>query len=714
MKKILFFIFVCFFVFSFSYGEKNKTPQKAKLNENLYEATKTVDLGNNQKAIEIDDTFFPSSKENTGILDIPLASGINSFAIIINGFADVVVDLCVLFCFLCIILHCFKLWFSTTEIKKVFVDIIYKCLICIIVLLTFRPLTNTIVTFATSLGGTCSGATERINHIYGMAYRTLLTAVEKGLDDIKSTILNNAESIDGEQYISKDMVTDLMSYGMTMEECAEWMKQNGLNFAMEKRDAWGNKVWTNNKGEKLEKQNLSSFFWSSSVNFDKKDKKLKKEFNEALQLQYVKKINALTEVLSGENMDITEEGDKYVKMGGKKINVKERSFQVLKNTFFAPYLKNSKGENTLFISPSKILKTITIMSDTVSIAATDVFNKETGDVESLELNPKGVWTFKGVLKLLEALLYKLAMWLACIIVMVEYTITILEFYLVRGIACLLIPFFFIDATKSYAENIIKILLTYFFKILITVFICYFALGLFLDVVTQTVATADTNSSLTLITYLFTIFIGVMFCGKVPEILSVVMSGNPNMGFGTILQSARGAIHTASHLGGGAAKVVKGASNAVKGAVGMGMGAISAISGARRAFDTTTKGLEELNSVYKDKGAAGFSQKQIEGKALGAAFKTMGSAGLQSMGDSLYKAFTGQDKKRSESDGKTLSFGQSFENQKGHQEKADFGDMQRLAGAKAVGVGNDTVAKLKKQYDKHLPPDDQDAFTPKKK
>ena len=106
----------------------------------------------------------------------------------------------------------------------------------------------------------------------------------------------------------------------------------------------------------------------------------------------------------------------------------------------------------------------------------------------------------------------------------------------------------------------------------------------------------------------------MFCGKVPEILSVVMSGNPNMGFGTILQSARGAIHTASHLGGGAAKVVKGASNAVKGAVQggvrMGMGAISAISGAGRAFDTTTKGLEELNSVYKDKGAAVFFQVEI--------------------------------------------------------------------------------------------------------
>ena len=195
---------------------------------------------------------------------------------------------------------------------------------------------------------------------------------------------------------------------------------------------------------------------------------------------------------------------------------------------------------------------------------------------------------------------------------IVYVINLLEFYLVRGIACLLIPLFFIDATKSYAENIIKILLTYFFKILITVFICYFALGLFLDVVTQTVATADTNSSLILITYLFTIFIGVMFCGKVPEILSVVMSGSPNMGFGTILQSARGAIHTASHLSGLSSKALKGAKDTVGGMVhgGGGMGAVSAISGARRGFDTTTKGLEELNSVCKDKGAAVFFQAEI--------------------------------------------------------------------------------------------------------
>lgn len=295
---------------------------------------------------------------------------------------------------------------------------------------------------------------------------------------------------------------------------------------------------------------------------------------------------------------------------------------------------------------------------------------------------------------------------------------LLEFYLVRGIACLLIPFFFIDATKSYAENIIKILLTYFFKILITVFICYFALGLFLDVVTQTVATADTNSSLTLITYLFTIFIGVMFCGKVPEILSVVMSGNPNMGFGTILQSARGAIHTASHLSGLSSKAIKGAKDAVggmvRGGVGMGMGTVSAISGARRAFDTTKKGVEELNSVYRSSGGAGISESEANKKALGAAFKTLGSAGLQSMGDSLYKAFTGQDKNRDAMDGNTLKFGQTFTEQGANAKKADFGDMQKQAGQKGDSIASETVAKLKEQYDKHLPPDDQDAFTPKKK
>jgi len=217
---------------------------------------------------------------------------------------------------------------------------------------------------------------------------------------------------------------------------------------------------------------------------------------------------------------------------------------------------------------------------------------------------------------------------------IVYVINLLEFYLVRGIACLLIPLFFIDATKSFATNIIRTVFSYFVKVLVNVTMCFFALN--------------------------------MLCTSCVDMVSEDM------------------------------------------------GTVSDISGARRAFDTTTKGLEELNSVYKDKGEAGFSQREIENKALGAAFKTIGSAGLQSMGDSLYKAFTGQDKRRSEDDGKTLSFGQEFKDEGGHMRKADFGDMQRQAGTKGDAIGNDTVAKLKEQYDKHLPPDDQDAFTPKKK
>ena len=123
-----------------------------------------------------------------------------------------------------------------------------------------------------------------------------------------------------------------------------------------------------------------------------------------------------------------------------------------------------------------------------------------------------------------------------------------------------------------------------------------------------------------------------------------------------------------------------------------MGTVSAISGARRACDTTKKGVEELNSVYRSSGGAGISESEANKKALGAAFKTIGSARLQSMGDSLYKAFTGQDKRRSEDDGKTLSFGQEFKDEGGHMRKADFGDMQKQAGKKGDAIGNDTVAK----------------------
>lgn len=128
----------------------------------------------------------------------------------------------------------------------------------------------------------------------------------------------------------------------------------------------------------------------------------------------------------------------------------------------------------------------------------------------------------------------------------------------------------------------------------------------------------------------------------------------------------------------------------------------------------TSCVDDVNSVYKGAGGAGISESKANMAAMGAGFKTIGSAVLQSMGDSLYKTFTGQDKKRDTMDGKTLSFGQEFKDEGGHMRKADLGDMQRQAGVKGDAIGNDTVAKLKEQYDKHLPPDDQDAFIPKKK
>lgn len=50
--------------------------------------------------------------------------------------------------------------------------------------------------------------------------------------------------------------------------------------------------------------------------------------------------------------------------------------------------------------------------------------------------------------------FKIGLILAMIIIMIEYTLTVIEFFIVMAMSILLIPMFFLDATKSFATNIL--------------------------------------------------------------------------------------------------------------------------------------------------------------------------------------------------------------------------------------------------------------------
>ena len=104
--------------------------------------------------------------------------------------------------------------------------------------------------------------------------------------------------------------------------------------------------------------------------------------------------------------------------------------------------------------------------------------------------------------------------------------------------------------------------------------------------------------------------------------------------------------------------------------------------------------------------AAFTDSQMKSAGISAALSAAGSSMKQSIGDSLYKGLTGQEKRRDQNKGDTgtLGFGQSYINIQGHQQKANFGDMKDLAVSKGQSIGDskgNSIVENKKQKDAEL-------------
>lgn len=158
-----------------------------------------------------------------------------------------------------------------------------------------------------------------------------------------------------------------------------------------------------------------------------------------------------------------------------------------------------------------------------------------------------------------------------------------------------------------------------------------------------------------------------------------------------------------------------------------MGAAATLDSMASAYNSATGKMKDYNNgrVPDPKTGmmpAAFTGGQMKRAGVFAALSAAGNSMKQSVGDSLYKGLTGQEKKRDVSDGGTLSFGQKHINANDQQDVANFGDMQRQANLKGQSIGSsrgDSIVENKNQKDKELleeerkrqksmPPNDQDA------
>lgn len=430
---------------------------------------------------------------------------------------------------------------------------------------------------------------------------------------------------------------------------------------------------------------VKGWFFTSIGNFKSKAHDAREKYidKKDTQLSYVKKITGLQIVLTGESVEPTDL-DKSVSQQTKEK--KEKSLKILKNVYFSPFLVNKDGNNTPFLSASKLLKTITIMNDAVFWGNGLQLDPNNNNWEKRKIE----FTFNGIKDFLESLLIDFGMIICCAIIMAEYILTILEFYLIRGLATLLIPFYFLDATKSYAENLIKIFFNYFFKILITIFVCFFSLGMFLEV--SLIAFTTERESFFIVLFLVTLAIGTMFCSKIPNILSTLVSGNPSMGFGNVMETARGAahgMHMAQHAVQSAGKIAGGLVKGVQGGGRFVANAGATLDGMANASNAAKSSAISWNNKQTSDG----SKISVGLAGVKGAMSYLGESTKQHAKDSAFSLFTGQKAERTSDNFAFGKLGQTYTDEKGVQHTMSSSLMNDSNKEVSKDIGKNAVAKM---------------------
>lgn len=268
---------------------------------------------------------------------------------------------------------------------------------------------------------------------------------------------------------------------------------------------------------------------------------------------------------------------------------------------------------------------------------------------------------------------------------------------------LLIPFFFIDATKQFAMNILKSIFSYFIKILVTTMMIFFVISMYIDLGSLILARKDLDSIMSLLVYACITMLGMILVKNSGKIAGAVISGNPAMGLGDVVNQARGmsaAMHHASQEMRQFGNQVKGAAMAAQKFGGRMADINEARAGAKAAGQQTFAGLDAANVA----GRVSMTENDMKHEANAAKRASAFQAGKQMFGDAAYKAFTGRDRNH-EADG-ALKVGQMFEFAPGQYRQATVGDVQKANAKRAEKMSKDwtdqAIANPKYQNNRERP------------
>lgn len=691
-KRFIIFVLLCLTFTNIMFAQ---TQDRDYIKQSVQKVSTTKNKnyfkGNNLESI-------PVLTDTTKALDVPLIGGLESFSAAIDNVDNIVFVLCMLGCFLFLVFYAVKLWSGTTELKKFYVDAIYRIVMCIAIFVLYKPVTNYTILFATELGSTISGGSKKVENVFAENVKLLQNNINTGIEELKKAIIGNGyyDKKSGKILISTQTLNVLSDYGFSEGQIDEFLKENNFtraneankpifNFNKKYIDDNGNDItlpWYSRWALSDQKHNVTAYNDETASYIENLDNTFAK-------------LEALAEVLSGTGL----ESDAFIDNPDEATENKQRNIlATAKELVYTPWLKTKDGNISFFISPSAIIKTTSLLADSIALANSKGTSQGDG-ISTVEtsFNPKGVWTHKGFVKCIYTLFYMFGTYLALAIVLCEYVITIIEFYLLRAVAALLIPLMFIDATKSFAQNLIRLLLSYFFKILLVVMITFFVLGMYIDSLNFNFANGNTNSVLTFMSLLSTLLMGIMMSLGAPKLANSVLNGNPSMGVGDISRIAQGAAHAAHTAEHGIKTAAKVGKEFTQGAA---KGAVSGLATLNGASDAANR-VRSAAELERQAGHSTASDRQISSAANGAFWGTIGNAIRQSVGDKAYKAAFGSERphldENMRNNGK-LQIGQKFVDENGKEKVANLDDVRNSLKHLATNPEQQAKDKLSK-YDR---------------
>lgn len=289
------------------------------------------------------------------------------------------------------------------------------------------------------------------------------------------------------------------------------------------------------------------------------------------------------------------------------------------------WLVDEKGNNLSFLSPAALLK--------VALLECNIMWQKT-KYDFVSTGPEGeeIMVVENDHKSMKEILWALPQWIltafCCVVIVlavtfavIQYTMSIVEYAAVSGIAALFLPLLLFEGTKDIPKKFVAVFTSFFIKLIVITICMFFSFNL---IVVSTMETISDYTGMNWVTFAGVLFNSVLtfvLTSNAPKIAQTILTGQPQLSMGEFVAG----LTTAGMVAGAQAHVLnKGVKDTYKAGNATGK-AIHKASGAAEAASNLSSSMTIAN---------GGSDKLAKANGIKAGFSAFGKSVASDVGGGI--------------------------------------------------------------------------------